>query len=196
MTAALRTPYALLLALFAVLSFAACIEDDPIEFEEPPVTNVETELRLDGPNLTGPILAAGVHRFGVRFSEDELEGYGGRDLIGVKVFVGVQPEYLDLIAYAGGDQAPGRELGVILAEVNRTGDFLEYTFEEPIRIDAAEPLWLVAEVELPQRQQSIGCDAGPRVAGGDWLWSGDEWLPFGERVPGESINWNLRGLVR
>lgn len=196
----LRLPLYLLFSLLASLSFMAC-EDDPIDFEpppEPPVV-VDDELRLDGENLTGPTLNQGVHRFGVRFSESELLDYDGRELTGIRVFVGARPEYLDLLVYSGGDDNPNTAnlVGEILTELpDDLRRFVEYEFENPIAISAEEPLWLVAEVELDGRQQSIGCDAGPRVAGGDWLWSNDRWEPFAERVPGESVNWNIRGVVR
>ena len=198
MTAAPRTPYALLLALLAALTLTACIEDDPIDIEEPPVP-AATELRKDGDNFTAPRLPAGVHRFAVRFSESELRAFEGRELTGVSLFVapGATPEYLDIRVYRGGDVVPGTEVAFAGEDQPRDfGEFIAYAFEEPVVIDAEAPLWIEAEVEIATAQQTIGCDApGSGVQGGDWLWSEDRWLPFSERTP-ERINWNLRGLLR
>jgi len=76
------------------------------------------------------------------------------------------------------------------------GGFFDYTLDNALPIDASTTLWLVAEVELAEDQQSIGCDAnGSGVDGGDFLFSpGSGWGTFGDET-GESINWNIRGIV-
>lgn len=204
MTVAPRTPYALSLALLTALSLTACLEDDPVVIDEPPVVVVDDEeddltdeLHLDGPNVSAPTLAAGVHRFGARFSESVLLDYDGRELTGIRVVLGVEPEYLDLLVYEGGDAQPLEFVAEILVDDPvASRDFVEYALAEPLVIDADRPLWLVAEVELAIAQQSIGCDAeGSGVTDGDWLWSGDAWRPFSERT-GADVNWNIRGVIR
>ena len=90
----------------------------------------------------------------------------------------------------------GREIA-LAGENNPTdlGQFITYRFDEPVVIDAEEPLWIEAEVEIATAQQTIGCDApGSLVVGGDWLWSEDRWAPFSERTS-ERVNWNIRGIV-
>ncbi len=188
---ALRLSTLLSLLFVSLFTFSAC-EDDDLD------DNRVTELRLDQPNATGPILEAGQHRFAVRFTEADLDEYDGKELIGFRVFVGQAPARLDLLAYDEGEVMPFNQIGALTAgQPIQDGGFFDYEFARPLIIDADKPLWLVAEVELDQRQQSIGCDAqGSGVFGGDWLWSEDSWRPFGDRNPGESVNWNIRGLVR
>lgn len=191
----------LLFAFVTALSSTACIEDDPISFDEPPLppTATQDELRLDGDNFTAPRLGAGVHRFAVRFAEGDLIDFDGRELVGMAIFLapGATPDYLELRVFAGGEGQPGRELAVFDAPVpSQLGRFVEYGFDEPIVIGSDEALWLEAEVDLPTAQQTIGCDEpGSGVEGGDWLWSEDRWEPFSERTP-ENVNWNIRGIVR
>ena len=191
----LRLPRLALSLGFAAVSlftFAACEDDDDLDDFNPPAAN---ELRHDGPNDRGPRLPAGLHRFGVRFSESELADYAGRNLTGIRVFIGQAPESLEFIVYQGGDEAPGFDVDIIRAgSPVPSGGFFDYEFVQPLPIDADQPLWIVAEVMLPEDQQSIGCDAGPAEFGGDWLWSEDGWETFRSRT-GESVNWNLRGIV-
>jgi len=181
---------AALLVLVAAFGFTAC-EDDDFEDEQPRVAI----LNLDGPNVTGPIVAAGTHRFGVQFYEEDLEGLDGRELTAIRVFVGLSPVSMRLSVHAGGDVVPGQELSAlnILGDITERS-FVDYELVTPVTISDDDVLWLVAEVELDREQQVIGCDAGPAVEGGDWLWSGDRWLTYRERTS-ESINWNIRGVV-
>ncbi len=177
----------LLLALLLLGLFTSCNKDDDASSEE--------LLRLDGPNATGPLLAAGVHRFGVRFDPDELVAYEGQQLTALRVFVGLAPSTMRLSVAEGGVVVPGNELSALnVAGSFSQGNFRDYNLVTPVTISSAQTLWLVAEVELPNEQQSIGCDAGPAVDGGDWLWSGDRWLTYRERT-NESVNWNIRGVL-
>ncbi len=179
-----------LLALAAV-TFVACEEDDPIPDDL-------TVLRLDGDNASGPIRAAGTHRFAVRFDESRLTEFDGKNLTGVRLFVGRAPLSLEISAHEGGDIIPGGtgERRIVAGGVIQDGGFFDYTFIDPLPIDASQALWLVAEVELAEDQQSIGCDAnGSGVDGGDFIFSSATgWTTF-ENETGENVNWNIRGLV-
>ena len=195
--------FRLLMLLFVAAAFVACNDDDFFDDDDtppppPPTSNQFVELALDGPNATGPVLQAGLHRFGVRFTEADLRPFVGQELAGISVFVGRAPASMYLSVIRGGETVPGIEtLGfdTDLSNVVEPG-FYDYLFDEPIVIDDAEALWLQAEVELTGTQQSIGCDAGPAQSGGDWLWSSDRWLTYRDRTNGsESVNWNIRGLI-
>ncbi|MFK8056031.1 MAG: hypothetical protein AB8F78_07935 [Saprospiraceae bacterium] len=181
----------LLLFVFAISTFVACEEDEPIG-------NDLSILRLDGDNASGPVRAAGTHRFAVRFSESRLAEYDGLNLTGVRIFVGQSPFRLEISAHEGGEILPGGtgERRLVASGVVPDGGFFDYTFDSPLSIDASQSLWLVAEVELAEDQQSIGCDAnGSGVDGGDWLFSpGTGWGTFLDET-GESVNWNIRGII-
>ena len=176
-----------LLALaFCALALVACEDDD---------APVEDVLSLDGPNLTGPILAAGTHRFAVQFFPEDLDPFAGRNLATARVFVGRAPESMRVSVHEGGTTAPGIELTALnVTSFGATQRFVDYRLPDLVEIDPNDFLWIVAEVELAEDQQSIGCDAGPAVEGGDWLWSGDRYEPYVDRTS-ESVNWNIRGVV-
>lgn len=175
----------LLTLAFCALTLVACEDDD---------APAEDILSLDGPNLTGPILEAGTHRFAVQFYPEDLEPFEGQNLATARIFVGQAPESMRISVHAGGTTAPGIELAALnVGNFGTTRRFIDYDIG-PVPIVADDFLWIVAEVELAQNQQSIGCDAGPAVEGGDWLWSSDRYLPYTERTT-ESVNWNIRGVV-
>ena len=57
-------------------------------------------------------------------------------------------------------------------------------------------LWISLAITHSDVQQSIGCDAGPNKSGGDWLFKSADglWDTYLDRT-GESVNWNIRGIV-
>lgn len=173
----------------AALSLVACEDDDLADAGGADVLN------LDGPNVTGPVLDEGSHRFAVQFDPQDIEPFEGRSLDAVRVYVGEAPASMRLSVHEGGETVPGRELTAVnvssFGEVRR---FVDYRLGDAVPLTSDDFLWIVAEVELPGTQRSIGCDAGPATDGGDWLWSGDRYLTFEART-GESVNWNIRGLV-
>lgn len=181
------------LTLFAcsLVFVTACTDDD----QEDPNSNL-TELALDGPNANAPALPAGTHEFAVQLYESDLEPFVGRNLVALRVFLRATPNAMRLKVYKGGDTSPGQLLTTLNAGGNGgAGRFRDYTLTTPIVIDDSDVLWLAAEVELSATTQTVGCDAGPRVEGGDWIFSDGNWTTFQNFAAGESINWNIRGLV-
>lgn len=186
----LRLLLPLFLFVFAIGAFVACEDDDPLDQDG-------SILQLDGVNDRGPLREAGTHRFAVRFDESRLANFDGCNLTGVRIFIGQAPASLEISAHVGGETSPAGtgEARIVAGGSIPSGGFFDYTFTDPLVIDAGQALWLVAEVSLNERQQSIGCDAGPRVAGGDFLFSpATAWGTFFEET-GESVNWNIRGVV-
>lgn len=154
-------------------------------------------LFYDNDNFSGPLLGAGTHELAVRFTEVELADYIGKNLVEASFFVGTAPSGLQLIVYGEGTaDAPG---SVLYGPVNINGVFTgernTHIITDPVEI-TGEDIWISMRVTHDQAQQSIGCDAGPNKAGGDWLYRADDpqWLPFSQRTT-ESVNWNIRGFV-
>lgn len=178
----------MLLLVFTALSLVACQDDDDLQ-------GAGNVLNLDGPNVTGPILEAGTHRFAVQFYEEDLDPFAGQSLGGLRIFVGQAPASMRLSVYRGGEASPSREVTALnVTSFGQVRRFIDYRLPDLVPIDPGTFLWVEAEVELLEAQQSIGCDDGPAIEGGDWLWSGDRYIPYIERT-GESVNWNIRGLV-
>lgn len=185
--------FPLFLFVLAISTFVACEDDDLIV--EPAGLTV---LQLDGANVSAPLRPEGMNRFGVRFSESRLTDFDGDNLVGVRLFLDRAPQTLEITVHEGGDLAPAGdgERRIAARGTLSTGSFVDYEFIDPLPIDANQPLWLVAEVELAEDQQSVGCDAeGTGVDGGDFIFAPNTgWVTF-ESLTGVSVNWNIRGLV-
>ncbi len=153
-------------------------------------------LSYDGDNFSAPILDAGVHELGVLFPSSETNDYKDNQLIEVSWFTGPQaPIRTEIIIYGpGSNNTPGTVL--YTADVTsglRLGDWNSHTLATPVTL-TGEDLWIVVKVNHTISQQSVGCDSGPNVTNGDWLFSADNWSPFTTRT-GESVNWNIRGVI-
>jgi len=178
-----------ILILLVAICFISCQKDN---------ASPDNTLNYDGDNFTAPSLPFGEHFFAARFTNNELEDYIGKSLKEVTFFVGQLPENCFLEIYEGGtDSEPGERIynadlsnGLVAPEWNT------HSLATPIEITGKD-LWLAVKVFHLQNQQSIGCDTGPRNPNGDWMNRQDNpgWKTFAEIVPGESVNWNIRGIV-
>ncbi len=169
------------------LLMTACSDDD----------DAVKRLSLDGPNLTGPLLQTAIWEAGVRFTPSETQEFTGLRLTQVQLFMGDVPNRAEVNIYGPGvDNNPGILLytAIITNSIFPT-EWNTHRIARPINI-TGEELWITVELEHQLTQQSIGCDAGPAVTNGDWLFSSldGQWRTFRDRT-GESINWNIRGIV-
>jgi len=153
-------------------------------------------FRLDGDNQTSPLLPNDTYEAAARFTESVTGQYIGRNLTEVSYYMAGTPQQTTLIIYSGGTDEPGS----VIYQASLTGNISQNSFNshvltEPLPI-TGEPLWISIKMRQNRTLQTIGCDAGPNSAGGDWLYqeSDGRWLTFGQRT-GESINWNIRGFV-
>ena len=173
--------------LFAlVVLFSACKED----------RDERAALRLDGDNQTSPLLPDNTYEAAARFPSNTTSQYIGQNLTEVSYYMAGTPQQTTLIIYSGGTDEPGQ----VVYQSSLTGSITQNSFNshvlsEPLAI-TGEPLWISIKMRQNRTLQTIGCDAGPNSAGGDWLYqeSDGRWLTFGQRT-GESINWNIRGFV-
>jgi len=171
-----------------VILFTACKKDRA----------VEAAFRLDGDNETAPNLPQDTYEAAARFPASLTGTYVGQNLTEVSYYMVGTPQQTTLIVYSGGEDAPGQ----VVYQASLTGTISENSFNSHVLSDplpiTGEPLWISIKIRQNRTLQSIGCDAGPNSAGGDWLYqeSDGRWLTFGQRTGGnESINWNIRGFV-
>ncbi|GJM31202.1 MAG: hypothetical protein DHS20C18_02030 [Saprospiraceae bacterium] len=182
---------ALFFLALALFTFSACQKDDETPQE------VDNILQYDGPNQTGPLLEAGNHEAAVRFTSTQTTPYLGKQLTAVRFFMGLTPAAANLKIYdAGTADAPG----ALLYSANvlpgmKTGEWTDHILGTPIDI-TGDDLWISISLKHDVTQQSIGCDAGPNKTNGDWLFSDsdNDWITYINRT-GESVNWNIRGVV-
>lgn len=185
-------PYLFSLTLLLVLSCET--DDDDAPAVDGPVFE-NNVLHYDGNNSTGPLLPAGVHQAGIFFDAATLAPYAGRSITEVQFFMGPSlPAGTVVRIYEG---SSGSAPGNLVYSADLSGNVVPASFNfHPVAEDIVignQDLWISIELIHIDTQQSIGCDAGPRKEGGDWLLlaSDNTWLTYGGRT-GESINWNIR----
>lgn len=156
----------------------------------------ENLLSYDGPNASGPILAAGYHEAAVQFTSNITGPRTGRQLLRVTYFMGAKPQQAQLYVYGEGTPSFPGQPPLYTADITDEITPLRWsthTLSTPVDIDG-DDLWIAIGLTHASEQRSIGCDAGPGETGGDWLFqsSDGQWTPFQQRT-GEDINWNIRG---
>ena len=172
----------------ALLSLIACGNDNGLS---------DDVLRYDGENANSPIFPAGNHEAAVRFPSFVTNEYLGRGLSSIEVYVYNVPQSFSFNVYTSGSAAGPNNL-LLTEEVSsqiQADGIIALIFDPPIEITGE--LWLSVSWTSINAEQVIGCDAGPANVNGDWLFlSSDQegWSSFRERG-GESVNWNIRGLV-
>lgn len=182
----------LLYTLFALgIIISGCTKD-----EDPII--VGSRMSYDGDNNTSPFLPAGPYEAAAHFPISNIPEAEGRELVAVQFNAYEVPnEYGFIKVYASnGSNTPGVELydqeisGEIIANQWNT-----HTLTTPVPIDG-NGIWISFAFSHLGQQQTIGCDAGPGVSNGDWMFDGSDnrWQTFRVRT-GESINWNIRGVL-
>jgi len=182
-----------ILALFAaVCLFSACGDDDTVV--DPTGDDV---LNHDGPNDSGPILAADTYEAAAMFPASMTSSFAGKKITEVTWFMGAAPTNCAIKIYREG--AAGQP-GTKIYDVDVTSSVVpltwsRHTLSSPIDIDGTD-LWIAVEFVHSADARSMGCDAGPAVTNGDWLFqsSDAQWLTFRDRT-NENINWNIRAIT-
>ena len=172
-----------------MLLLAACGGDE---------RSLETSLRYDGDNFNAPLLNPDTYETAARFPANITRDYVGQKLTQVSYYMAATPLQTTLKIYSGGtSSAPGQ----VVYEATLTGTitnnaFNAHVLSEPLEI-TGEDLWLSVRFRLNRGLQTIGCDQGPRDDNGDLMYqeSTGEWTTFNDFTGGESINWNIRGVV-
>jgi hypothetical protein len=155
------------------------------------------ELRYDADNANAPNLPAATYEAAARFTAAQTAALAGGELIEVEFYILFLPTSATLKVYdAGTATSPGALLysADVTASVTQTS-WTTHVLTTPVAI-AGGDLWIAIEFTHALSQRVIGCDPGPAVPDGDWLYSSSDgmWTPFNQRFP-VSVNWNIRGIV-
>ena len=180
----------LILSLFSLLLFAACNNDDE-------GVSLANTLHHDGVNQSSPVLPAGTYEAGARFTMSKSEEYIGRNLETVRFFMGELPAQCEVRIYDEGDNDSPGSL-IYAQDVTNDLSSLSWNVHQlstPVEI-TGDDLWICIRFVHTSSLRSIGCDTGPAVVDGDWLFEDADnlWLPLRERT-NININWNIRGVV-
>ena len=182
----------LLLALFTVIGFSACGDDDD---------TVQDSLNYDGPNFTAPNQPAGNVAFAAFFPPSEVQGFNGRTLESVRFWIEQVPARTEVVIYAAGadDNEPSNNVLYrqdVTQRINTGGDWVTHRLNDAVVLDGTG-IWLSIEVDLATFQQSVGCDQGLNYSpNGDRLrLDNGTWTDFFQLTGGEQVNWNIRGFL-
>lgn len=177
--------YLLTMMVFILVS---CQDDD----------NSINYLQYDGDNSTSPNLPAGTYELAARFPTSITRLYAEQALSSIEFLVYDVPETLDVVIYGSGPSAdiPGPIVHEALLTGIGANSWNVYELDEPIILDNSE-LWISIRFTTNNSSQTIGCDAGPRNPNGDRMFTANNntWQTFQDFSNGESINWNIRGVV-
>ncbi len=154
-------------------------------------------LQYDAGPLSAPFLAAGTHQAAVRFTDAEIGDLAGREILQIQFFIVERPENCTIRIYGQGtDSTPGTQLySANLGDNVDEGDWNYHTLNQSLQL-SSDDIWISVEFSHSDRKATFGCDPGPAVMDGDWLYSNSDqqWLPLSQRTT-TSINWNLRAIV-
>ncbi len=183
----------LTLLVATVLAMAGC-ESSPTVVIAPPQ---RVELRYDADNANAPNLPPATYEAAARFTPAQTAALAGGRLIEVEFYIFFLPASATLKIYdAGTPTAPG----ALLYSADVTAGLAQnawttHVLSNPPAISGGD-LWISVEFTHAVSQRTIGCDPGPAVPDGDWLYSSTDgmWIPFNQRFA-VSVNWNVRGIV-
>ena len=154
-------------------------------------------MHYDGINNNAPLTPPGVAEFAARFGQDAMNFYSGKKIDAVQLFIYDEPEKCYLVLYGKGSN---NQPGEVIYQKD-IGGTLNADSWNVIELDSAiafpvDELWISVKLEDATNMQVMGCDAGPREEGGDWLYQSTDgrWLRFNERTT-DNINWNIRAMV-
>lgn len=172
-----------------------CNPNDLAPVPDPPLTVVH----YDGENRTAPNLPGSTYEAAIRLGAAELGDVLGGELTGVYYYFRDLPETATLKLYRGSvDNAPAQEIySAIVSSTLTEQSWHTHELSSPIVLDGSD-IWISLRFGHSGNRRTIGCDPGPAVAEGDWLY--DEldglWRTFRQRSPGADVNWNIRAIVR
>lgn len=137
-------------------------------------------INLDGDNANAPLLEVGLNEASVQFSASVLSDFVDREIKSVRFYLYDVPDQTSVFIYDGNGTQPG---GVIysadFSSSASANGWNIHVLPTPIPIDGSE-LWVSVKMDDTESIQAIGCDAGPAVSGGDWLFEGStgSWTPL------------------
>jgi hypothetical protein len=192
-TAAKLTGILLFPLLFSCSKSDSSTSDTPLTPPPPPPTT--EELFYGGNNLDAPTLTAGRYEAAARFTKEKIGVRVGKAIKEIRFFTTGMPDSVKVKLYGPSTStAPGD----LLYSADVTGVLVASSWNIHKLTKAItlknEDIWLSIEFKLSNGQRSIGCDPGPALMDGDWLYSSMDslWTPFNKRPNGANINWNIR----
>jgi hypothetical protein len=189
-----RFSAALLVCVFLAVMLATACKSSTTATNIPPQRR---ELHYDSANANSPNLPGATYQAAARFPAAQTAALAGGALIEVEFYISSLPTNATLKVYDEGTSAsPGTLLYAAPVAASLTPpSWTTHVLTAPVVVSGGD-LWIAIEFTHPLAQRVIGCDSGPAVPDGDWLYSSSDgmWIPFSQRFA-VSVNWNIRGIV-
>jgi len=151
-------------------------------------------LYYGGDYQDAPTIDAGAYEAAARFTPAKIDILVGKTIKEIVFFIIQKPDSIKLKLYGPlNEKTPGNLL--YSADVTSTAEpskWNVHTLTQPVVLKN-EDIWLSIEFKLTSSRKTVGCDPGPAIIDGDWLYSSadSQWIAFNKRT-GTSINWTLR----
>jgi hypothetical protein len=160
----------------------------------PPDTCPNCQLLYYGQNAAdAPTLDAGSYEASARFTPTKIGNLVGKTIKEIRYFILDKPDSIKLKLYGPLDDSKPGEL-LYSADVT---DSTKRGWNTHILTEALtlknEDTWLSVAFKVGSSRKTVGCDPGPALPDGDWLYNAmdGQWTPFNIRS-GISINWTIR----
>jgi len=179
--------------VLGVLMLPAC-SGGGSDIIDPGVTRKGALLHYDGVQVNSPNLPGNTtYEAAARFTPATLGGLANGDLVKVLFHISTPPDNCKVKVYGPGTaDTPGSLLYSADVTTSVVGaSWNSHVLANPVRVPNGD-LWISIEFTDATMQRTIGCDSGPAVPDGNWLFdSGNgSWAPFFV-----SVNWNVRAAI-
>jgi len=174
-----------LLVCICLVLFSSC-KDDPNDLQ----------LNHDGANFNSPELPAATYESAAMFPSAFDGNDAGNELYAIEYYIDQIPASAEINVYRGGTNEPDSLVfsAPVLTQITQDS-WNVATVSPPIVLDGGN-FWISMRYSQTGTQRTLGCDAGPAVSNGDWLYDSQDgsWIPLSDRST-ININWNLRAKV-
>ena len=161
----------------------------------PPPPPPEFQLLYYGGNVSNaPQLAGGSYEAAARFTAAKIGTLVGKEIIEVHYYIANKPDSCNIKIYGPlNDETPGGLLySADVTGETKAGQWNVHKLTKSVKLKS-EDLWLSIGFKQSNSQSTIGCDPGPALIDGDWLYASadSKWMSFIKRTS-ISINWTIR----
>jgi len=165
--------------------FSSC-KDDPNDLQ----------LNHDGPNFNAPELPAATYESAAMFPSAFDGNDAGNELYAIEYYINQLPASAEINVYQGGTNEPDSMVFStnVITQIS-SNSWNTVSVNPPVLLDG-ENFWISMRYSQTGTQRTLGCDEGPSVTNGDWLFDSQDglWTPLSDRST-ININWNLRARV-
>jgi len=151
-------------------------------------------LYYGGNPVDAPTLDGGNYEAAARFTALKIGSLVGKTVKEIRYFISTKPDSIKVKLYGPlNETTPGNLLySADVTSAAQNNKWNVHTLTQAITLKN-EDIWLSIEFKLLGSRKTVGCDPGPALVDGDWLYSmsDGQWIPFNKRT-GTSINWTIR----